>query len=372
MPPGPSTGLRRHLALGLAWGGLAVILLATLLPGSSPAPPGSWPRFLAVSPQRFLSDAIQNVLLFLPLGLGIGLRGRPTVAWLSLCGALSLTVELLQGTLIPGRTASLADIATNVTGAALGLLLGHSRTRFLAPSPHRRILLAGGWLLLQGALALAAPLLFAPSAASTPVWWGQWGHVFPSTSPFPGSIHTFAIGGIPIPDGPVPHTADVKERFASGRFEARFELTARGSSPAAAPAQVVALTDGAGTRLLEVRNLRSGWEVAVHRRAHRFGLTVPALFFPVTETTPDLGLVTGEVAVNGTTSRLTLRSAASTDSRAMTLGALDLPLTVLPLRRISGGELRATRVLWLGVIVGPVLLWLTPLAARRYRTKPPG
>ncbi|MPQ97902.1 VanZ family protein [Modestobacter sp. I12A-02628] len=66
-----------------------------------------------------------NVVLFLPLGLLISAafpRLRGWWVW-ALCTAGSLGVEIAQVVGVPGRDASLRDVATNSLGAALGVLM---------------------------------------------------------------------------------------------------------------------------------------------------------------------------------------------------------------------------------------------------------
>ena len=67
-----------------------------------------------------------NVLLFIPAGLLPLLRWRRLSPWW-LLGALvagSMTIELLQWTVATHRHASVVDVLTNGTGAAIGVGLG--------------------------------------------------------------------------------------------------------------------------------------------------------------------------------------------------------------------------------------------------------
>jgi VanZ family protein len=105
-----------------------------------------WPAPAAVGPgagdfletRRLLSgrigirDLVINVAVFVPAGLLIraALRGALssgtalTVATLLAGGALSVTAEVLQFS-IPGRYSSAGDVAANVAGLAIGILLEH-------------------------------------------------------------------------------------------------------------------------------------------------------------------------------------------------------------------------------------------------------
>lgn len=64
-----------------------------------------------------------NILLFVPLGVGVALL-LPRMRYLVLPVALlaSLTIESAQAVFIAARTPSIHDILANVSGAALGLV----------------------------------------------------------------------------------------------------------------------------------------------------------------------------------------------------------------------------------------------------------
>jgi hypothetical protein len=66
-----------------------------------------------------------NVALFVPFGLLLGAlfrRGRRWIAFL-LCVAGSGAIELGQAVFLPGRFASLADVAANSIGGGIGVLV---------------------------------------------------------------------------------------------------------------------------------------------------------------------------------------------------------------------------------------------------------
>jgi VanZ family protein len=70
-------------------------------------------------------EPLANVALFVPLALLL-CRALPAVrrraVWL-VCVAGSAGVELVQLLFLPGRTASVVDVVTNSTGAAIGVVL---------------------------------------------------------------------------------------------------------------------------------------------------------------------------------------------------------------------------------------------------------
>lgn len=77
-----------------------------------------------------LVDVLANVVLFLPLGFGLGsaIAKRPfkpatkLVAVFLICGVLSLGIELLQ-VFLPGRKPTPSDVVANVVGGGVGYLL---------------------------------------------------------------------------------------------------------------------------------------------------------------------------------------------------------------------------------------------------------
>jgi glycopeptide antibiotics resistance protein len=84
--------------------------------------------FAPLSSYLHPTEASLNVLLFVPLGLAVGMlpRGRPA-AWLTLVVLLLPTVVEELQVVLPalGRVCQAADIIDNTTGAAIGLVMGH-------------------------------------------------------------------------------------------------------------------------------------------------------------------------------------------------------------------------------------------------------
>src|SRR6185312_2850082 len=81
------------------------------------------------------ADFILNVVLFLPLGLGLRLSGmRRWKAWL-LALLLTSTIETLQYYVVPGRDSDISDIIANSAGAAIGIWIADLRRFILVPSP---------------------------------------------------------------------------------------------------------------------------------------------------------------------------------------------------------------------------------------------
>jgi hypothetical protein len=131
--------------LGL-YASLTFILGATLYPSGS-----ELPEFVGciVCGARGWSDAIVNVLLFLPFGAALGALGRTGPRAISYGFALSCAIELSQ-TVIPGRDPSLGDVCFNTLGTAAGQSLAWLAGRWLMPPPR----IAARLSLLAAAAAL--------------------------------------------------------------------------------------------------------------------------------------------------------------------------------------------------------------------------
>ena len=100
-----------------------------------------------------------QLLLFIPLGAGLALLGRPWPRVVALCALLSLGVETLQYAAHTGRDASLSDLLTNTASGAVGAALGRRLDLLLAPGPlpARRLSLgaAAGWLAMLALTAIS-------------------------------------------------------------------------------------------------------------------------------------------------------------------------------------------------------------------------
>jgi VanZ family protein len=74
-----------------------------------------------VDPARLLTETA-NILLFVPLGAVLGLRGYRLGTTAAIGLALSAAVEFAQLLLVSGRTTSVDDLLLNTLGAVLGSL----------------------------------------------------------------------------------------------------------------------------------------------------------------------------------------------------------------------------------------------------------
>src|SRR5688572_27824066 len=151
----------------LAVGAIAVL---TLRPGPAYVP--SLPPGCIICGEYGAADAILNVLLFVPLGLGLGLMGMRSGRALLAGMVLSLLIETWQ-IILPGRDASLGDLITNSTGALLGAVLARRGPILVAPSQRQSRWLYAAWAVGVLIMLASVALLFSPSLPHS-VWYSQW------------------------------------------------------------------------------------------------------------------------------------------------------------------------------------------------------
>jgi AcrR family transcriptional regulator len=145
LTPGGSPGWARIALTVLS---VLAILVATLRSQSGDLP-RSWSLAL-ISGDEGPAEVVQNIILFVPLGLMLALG--PWRAWRCIAAGalLSLAVEVTQQWL-PGRDPSVGDLVFNTLGTAIGVLLARTAPSWVAP-PRK----AAAWLSFASAVLAAA------------------------------------------------------------------------------------------------------------------------------------------------------------------------------------------------------------------------
>jgi len=151
---------------------ILAVLVATLRPAGGDLP-SHWTTAL-IDGDDAVAEILENVLLFVPLGLALALGNTRTLRHIAAGALLSFAVEFTQQW-IPGRDPSIGDLVFNTLGTAVGVLLVRSAPRWLLAGQTRApwlslanavlaatVWLGTGWMLrpmlpLAGALELRAP-----------------------------------------------------------------------------------------------------------------------------------------------------------------------------------------------------------------------
>jgi hypothetical protein len=223
--------MQRRFGQLLVLAGLLLTAAATLvpLPGQAAAAAAT-PLGCLVCGEYGGVDVVVNVLLFVPLGLGLRLLGLSTPAVIATGLVISLIVESLQLTVIAGRDASLSDLLTNTLGALIGAVLGSQIHLLLNPTRKaatRLVLLAGlAWLGIQTGSAF----LLQPWVPSEPLQ-AEWARTRAGRIPFDGIVTSALVSGIAAPDGSMAVDSEIQTRLSRGDIGLRLRLISGQKAP---------------------------------------------------------------------------------------------------------------------------------------------
>jgi hypothetical protein len=193
----------RHHGYLLAAASLLVIGALTLLPAPEEVErAASTPVYCVLCGDLGSVDFLLNILLFVPLGIGLAAAGFSWRRAVVLAGLTSLTIELLQMKVIVGRDASLGDLLANTLGAGLGAFLAAHWRQIVLPGAHgaRKMALAYAvgllWIWAGTAWALG------PALPQGVRWFGAWAPEFGNFERFAGKPLMVMAGGEPLLPGP--------------------------------------------------------------------------------------------------------------------------------------------------------------------------
>lgn len=223
----------RRIRWGLALTLLAfgVIAFFTLRPSPEDAEAAAASSFLCLFPcgDQALRDAILNTILFVPLGLALGLWLPPLRAWL-LTLLTTCAIEFTQYAWLLGRDASLRDILTNALGGAVGVLL-IGRWRVLV-HPGR---MASRWLtgaaLLGWLMVVATGARLVRPALPASVYWGQWVPELGQFETWRGTLLGLTVDDHPVPSGRLQQSERLRALLQQDSVTVRVRIVT-GAAPA--------------------------------------------------------------------------------------------------------------------------------------------
>lgn len=218
-----------------------------------------------------LQDILQNIALFLPLGVGLGLLGFG-VARGALAGfGFVLLIETLQYTVVPGRDASLSDVLTNTLGAGLGVLLARQLPLLAMPSRAIARRLAVGALLTWCLLwALGAWLVGSGDIRSEP-WYVAFPRDVEDTPAFTGEPLSASIDGVPVVPGALD-SLPLFVRNAYARDSFAFTVTVRLDQPREERQLVLSVWDRDARSLLTLTRGRGHARLGFYTRSKQLRL----------------------------------------------------------------------------------------------------
>jgi len=160
-------------------------------------------------------SAFLNVLLFIPLGIGLAFYGFPgRRAVIAMC-ALSLLIETTQFLAITGRDSTFGDVLTNTLGGALGFAIGRYAFTLLRPSPRIAFALSTSWSAVWLAIQAITAFGFSPAIPSSE-YYGEIAPRLGNFEQFGGHVGQASIGNISIPDSRFANSRTVRELLLRG------------------------------------------------------------------------------------------------------------------------------------------------------------
>jgi len=300
------------------------------------------------------ADVLLNIALFVPLGIGLAGLRRSLRFTIAAAFLVSLSVEVLQYSVVVGRDATLSDLLTNTAGGALGWAVAVSAGRLLAPDRRDaiRLTLAGTSIWVTVWVVSAWALHAAPPGGR---YWGQWAHDFGGRGTFAGKILAASLDGRPLPDGRLTDTPGVRSRISSNEFDLTIEATS--GRRWEDNAQIFGLANEDGDIFLEWRQKNRDYEFTMRSRAALLRFHSPELL--LRGAAPDRpGLpVRLTAAWHHGVITATAEVAGRTTTRRLTLAPSGNWALVWPWRRDRGAATARTGAVWLGFTLVMIGLW---------------
>ena len=343
---------QRQAGLILVIAGWVFVLLVTLYPAhdqiDTAAGTSIW---CLVCGELGLVDVTLNTILFIPLGLGLGLLRVPWVRALLIIVITTLTIEVLQLSLVVGRDASLSDLLTNSFGGMAGLALGRHWRRLLFPPPGTSlrvaILGAMAWLGVQGFTAFALQRVLPRS-----VYYGQWAPALANFEQFTGQVVSVRLDTIPLPGMRLADSDEVRKTLlATG---SALEVRALSGQPTADVAPIFSIFDDRQREIVLLGQDGRDLIFRVRTRTSPLGLRSPAL--RLADALPSVPDTRIELRARYTPGHYQLDAeiGGSSHSRDLALSASWGWTFLLPFDHAFGAEMPWLTVLWVGGLLLPI------------------
>jgi glycopeptide antibiotics resistance protein len=360
MTVAPTPHLRRIGAV-LAVTSLAAIGFATLMP-EPPARTGSHLCLLCGS--LGVVNAVLNVFLFVPIGVGLALYGVEWKRAVIFACAISTAIEITQFLAIPGRYSTVGDVITNSLGGALGFALGRYAETLLRPSAKTATRLLVGWAVVWLAVQLVSSYGFAISLPDSQ-YYGQIARRLGSFDVFRGRVLSATVGSLPIPNTLLGDSHAVRQALLGG---AKIATAVTPASPTNGIAPIVRVADNRGREIALIAQRGRDVVFGVHTGASVLKVRTPLfavrdVFPPQPVLSPD---TVGIVSIRGSylsrgaeleTERSGSRRVTQLPFRASLAWTFWLPFEWL----ISGTRAEwIVSFIWLMVLSLPLGYWFFP------------
>lgn len=356
----------RRLGLLVTIAALIAIALATLLPEPGRAP-GS--HLCLVCGSFGGVDVVLNVVLFVPLGVGLalyGLRGKHAIPT---AFALSALIEIAQ-LFIPGRDATIGDVLTNTLGAAIGFAACRYARAWLRPSPRIAAGLIACWCAIWLTIQAASNFEFAPAIPDA-AYYGQLARFLGNRAVFRGRVLSAGADEIVIPNTAFADSRPIQRSLRNG---ATIAATVIPAGPTPGIAAIVRVADSEQREILLLAQSGTSLVFGIRTGAAILRIRPPLFSVPGVFPGGQVGggvLDSGIVRVSGRYATRQVRLNSQTGSAirdqvvhpTASLGWTGL----LPFQWLIEGT-RSEVVLgwiWIAVLAVPFGYWATPIPRSR-------
>ncbi|MEO8295747.1 MAG: VanZ family protein [Gemmatimonadota bacterium] len=296
-------------------------------------------------------DVTLNCLLFLPLGLGLGLRSTSRWRAVALIVGTTMIVEFLQLHLIPGRDASLSDLITNTIGGIAGFALASRWRPVLFPESKTSLRLASLgavlWILVQTFTAFAMNLRLPES-----VYYGQWAPDLAQFQKFTGRVQSAELNGAPLPGSQLPGSPEIRSQLLSG--SSHVVVRAMTGKVTSALAPIFSIYDENQREVLLLGQSHTDIIFRIRTRSAALLLRGPSI--RLTDVLPELPGLPFEVraTVRPGHYQLVADIGGRTIQRELSASASWGWSLILPFDHAFGSEMRWLTMLWLAGLLLPI------------------
>ena len=343
---------QRQIGVFLAISGGLLILLLTLYPTPDQVPyTADTSLWCLVCGELGLVDVALNIVLFIPLGIGLGLMGVSWIRALLIIGLATLTIEVLQLSVVTGRDASLSDVLTNSLGGAFGLALAHHWRRIVFTTTRASITIAAAgaaaWLLVQEVSALALERSLPRS-----VYYGQWAPELAQFERFTGQVLAVRLDSIALPGTRLMRSDRVREALLSPYSV--LEVRAVSGHPTTDVAPIFSIFDDRQREIILLGQDGRDLVFRVRTRTGPLGLRSPAL--RLADALPEAPGTPIELRARARRGHFFLdaRIGGQSWSRDLALSASWGWTFLLPFDHAFGAEMPWLTMLWVGGLVLPL------------------
>ncbi len=354
--------MSRPIGRFLACAGLLFIALATLVPiPQQELAARLTPWWCLICGEHGGQDVVNNVLLFIPFALGLRLAGLPSRAVVATGGLVSLGIELLQWSVVPGRDASLSDVLTNTMGSLVGATLASHGVQLLRPTGPTVVRLAGCWGALWLTVQIGSALLLQPWAPADQLR-GFWARRVLGHRPFEGEVVSANLLGAPIPTDSQPLTPEMARQIRTGRFDLQLRLRSGRSGKRSSVVEVL------GPRGSVIAIEANGGDLAFQppMRSSLLRLARPALRIPGALSSPPGSVLTLVARDRGFALEAEWTSSGLTQRARQALGPSLGWSLLAPFRHTYGRGTSVITLVWLAAWLLPLGYWTPHVSGRPF------